>query len=203
MRQECKHFESRTYANGDTVRKCDLDLAPDAPWRCPDNCPSTSAGWPTVAWTHGSLVAPADAGRAGQRRRRHRGRAARRGRGLPELGRRPGQGRGRGRAGGPPPQGLAAPLPARADGRRRVSPTPIVEFVPCTRSPRCRATSPASSPMPVGAGRAGRRRRAADPGRGDLALQPHRRARPRAASRPGRRSTTVEGGDGLVVDRPR
>ena len=38
MRQECKHFESRTYANGDTVRKCDLDLAPDAPWRCPDNC---------------------------------------------------------------------------------------------------------------------------------------------------------------------
>ena len=39
MRQECKHFESRTYANGDTVRKCNLDLAPDAPWRCPADCP--------------------------------------------------------------------------------------------------------------------------------------------------------------------
>ena len=38
MRQECKNFESRTYANGETVRKCNLDLAPDAPWRCPEHC---------------------------------------------------------------------------------------------------------------------------------------------------------------------
>ena len=38
MREECKNFESRTYANGETVRKCNLDLAPDAPWRCPDPC---------------------------------------------------------------------------------------------------------------------------------------------------------------------
>jgi hypothetical protein len=58
MRQECKHFESRTYANGDTVRKCDLDLAPDAPWRCPDNCPQYERRLAAVAWTHGSLVAP-------------------------------------------------------------------------------------------------------------------------------------------------
>lgn len=57
MRQECKNFESRTYANGETVRKCNLDLAPDAPWRCPDNCkafePRMDAGW-----TYGSLVSP-------------------------------------------------------------------------------------------------------------------------------------------------
>jgi len=33
MRQDCRNFESRTYANGETVRKCNLDLAPDAPWR--------------------------------------------------------------------------------------------------------------------------------------------------------------------------
>ena len=58
MRQECKHFESRTYANGETVRKCDLDLAPDAPWRCPDNCPMYERRLAAVAWTHGSLVAP-------------------------------------------------------------------------------------------------------------------------------------------------
>jgi hypothetical protein len=58
MRQECKHFESRTYANGDTVRKCDLDLAPDAPWRCPDNCPKYERRLAAVAWTHGSLAAP-------------------------------------------------------------------------------------------------------------------------------------------------
>jgi hypothetical protein len=38
MRQECKHFESRTYPNGETVRKCNLDLAPEAPWRCPATC---------------------------------------------------------------------------------------------------------------------------------------------------------------------
>ncbi|MDQ3391983.1 MAG: hypothetical protein M3508_11730 [Actinomycetota bacterium] len=59
MRQECKHFESRTYRNGETVRKCDLDLAPDAPWRCPDNCPSYERRLADVAWTHGSLVTPA------------------------------------------------------------------------------------------------------------------------------------------------
>lgn len=56
MRQECKHFESRTYANGDTVRKCDLDLAPDAPWRCPEDCPKYERRLAAVAWTHGSLV---------------------------------------------------------------------------------------------------------------------------------------------------
>jgi len=57
MRQECRHFESRTYANGDTVRKCNLDLAPDAPWRCPDNCPSY-ARRDDAGWSYGSLVTP-------------------------------------------------------------------------------------------------------------------------------------------------
>jgi hypothetical protein len=58
MRQECKHFESRTYANGDTVRKCHLDLAPDAPWRCPDDCPRYERRLAAVAWIQGSLVPP-------------------------------------------------------------------------------------------------------------------------------------------------
>jgi hypothetical protein len=58
MRTECKNFESRTYPNGDTVRKCNLDLAPDAPWRCPDNCPKYERRLADLAWTHGSLVAP-------------------------------------------------------------------------------------------------------------------------------------------------
>ena len=110
MRHECKHFESRTYANGETVRKCDLDLAPDAPWRCPDKCPMYERRLADVAWTHGSLVAPPDAARAGERRRRDGGGAARRGRGLPQLGRRPGAGRGRGRGRPRPPSGLAAAL---------------------------------------------------------------------------------------------
>ncbi len=58
MRTECKNFESRTYPNGDTVRKCNLDLAPDAPWRCPENCPKFERRLADVAWTHGSLVVP-------------------------------------------------------------------------------------------------------------------------------------------------
>ena len=58
MRIECKHFESRTYRNGETVRKCDLDLAPDAPWRCPDDCPKYERRLADRSWTYGSLVTP-------------------------------------------------------------------------------------------------------------------------------------------------
>jgi len=58
MRQDCKFFESRSYPNGDTVRKCDLDLAPEAPWRCPDDCPGYTRRMADVNWAHGSLVTP-------------------------------------------------------------------------------------------------------------------------------------------------
>lgn len=58
MRQDCKYFESRTYPNGDTVRKCDLDLAPHAPWRCPDDCPKYTRRLVDVNWNHGTLVTP-------------------------------------------------------------------------------------------------------------------------------------------------
>jgi hypothetical protein len=58
MRQDCKHFESRTYRNGETVRKCDLDLAPEAPWRCPANCARFEPRMADVNWSHGTLVTP-------------------------------------------------------------------------------------------------------------------------------------------------
>ena len=58
MRQDCKFFESRTYANGDTVRKCDLNLAPEAPWRCPADCARYTRRMADVNWAHGSLVTP-------------------------------------------------------------------------------------------------------------------------------------------------
>ena len=58
MREECKQFESRSYANGETVRKCNLDLAPEAPWRCPENCPSYQRRLVDVDWHHGSLIIP-------------------------------------------------------------------------------------------------------------------------------------------------
>ena len=58
MREECKNFESRTYANGETVRKCNLDLAPDAPWRCPAHCVGYERRLADVQWSYGSLVTP-------------------------------------------------------------------------------------------------------------------------------------------------
>lgn len=58
MREECKFFESRTYGNGETVRKCDLDLAPEAPWRCPADCQAYARRLADVNWSHGSLVTP-------------------------------------------------------------------------------------------------------------------------------------------------
>ena len=58
MRQDCKYFESRTYPNGETVRKCDLDLAPEAPWRCPDDCPKYTRRLADVNWSYGTLVTP-------------------------------------------------------------------------------------------------------------------------------------------------
>jgi hypothetical protein len=58
MRTECKNFESRSYPNGDTVRKCNIDLAPDAPWRCPENCVGYERRLADAAWTHGTLVVP-------------------------------------------------------------------------------------------------------------------------------------------------
>jgi len=44
MRENCRHFESREYDDGETARFCVLDLAPEAPWRCPDNCPKFEPG---------------------------------------------------------------------------------------------------------------------------------------------------------------
>jgi hypothetical protein len=58
MRVECKHFESRSYGNGETVRKCQLDLAPEAPWRCPEACTSFEVRLADVDWSYGSLVIP-------------------------------------------------------------------------------------------------------------------------------------------------
>lgn len=58
MRENCKFFESRTYGDGETVRKCDLDLAPEAPWRCPEDCAAFQPRLADVNWQHGTLVTP-------------------------------------------------------------------------------------------------------------------------------------------------
>jgi hypothetical protein len=56
MRSDCKHYESRTYPSGEVVRKCRLDLAPEAPWRCPENCPSFALRRIDAGWAYGSLA---------------------------------------------------------------------------------------------------------------------------------------------------
>ena len=55
MREECKHFQSRTYASGEVARFCRLDLAPEAPWRCPEDCPKYEHRGYDAGWTLGSL----------------------------------------------------------------------------------------------------------------------------------------------------
>ena len=55
MRTDCRHYESRTYAEGEVVRKCRLDLAPEAPWRCPDDCPRYEVRRMDAGWHYGSL----------------------------------------------------------------------------------------------------------------------------------------------------
>jgi|SRR6185437_2148441 len=59
MREGCKHFQSRTYASGEVARFCVLDLAPEAPWRCPADCPAFEPRLADAGWVHGSLVEPA------------------------------------------------------------------------------------------------------------------------------------------------
>jgi len=59
MREDCRHYQSRTYASGEVARFCVLDMAPDAPWRCPDNCPVYERRLADAGWSHGSLVEPA------------------------------------------------------------------------------------------------------------------------------------------------
>ena len=55
MRIDCRHYESRTYPTGEIVRKCRLDLAPEAPWRCPDDCAGFALRRFDAGWQYGSL----------------------------------------------------------------------------------------------------------------------------------------------------
>jgi hypothetical protein len=59
MREECKHFQSRTYASGEVARFCVLGLAPEAPWRCPEDCPRYQRRLADAGWQHGKLIEPA------------------------------------------------------------------------------------------------------------------------------------------------
>jgi hypothetical protein len=58
MREDCRHFQSRTYSSGEVARFCVLDLAPEAPWRCPANCPRYEKGLTATDLVVGSLARP-------------------------------------------------------------------------------------------------------------------------------------------------
>ena len=56
MREDCRHFESRSYGDdGEVARFCTLDLAPEAPWRCPDDCPRYERSLIDATFVQGGL----------------------------------------------------------------------------------------------------------------------------------------------------
>ena len=56
MRTDCAHYKTRTYLNGETKSTCELDLAPEAPWRCPENCPAYEGRLVNTGWKGANLV---------------------------------------------------------------------------------------------------------------------------------------------------
>lgn len=58
MREDCRHFESRTYDSGDVARYCVLGLAPEQPWRCPEDCDRYEPSLIEGGFAVGSLARP-------------------------------------------------------------------------------------------------------------------------------------------------
>lgn len=58
MREDCVHFQSRQYDDGEAARYCTLDLAPEAPWRCPADCASYERLAIATDFVVGSLALP-------------------------------------------------------------------------------------------------------------------------------------------------
>jgi hypothetical protein len=58
MREDCRHFQSRTYDTGEVARFCVLNLAPEAPWRCPQDCASYEPDIIDGSFVVGSLNRP-------------------------------------------------------------------------------------------------------------------------------------------------
>jgi hypothetical protein len=56
MREDCRHFQSRTYDTGEAARFCVLNLAPEAPWRCPTDCPRYQRDIIDATFVQGTLV---------------------------------------------------------------------------------------------------------------------------------------------------
>ena len=66
MRDDCKYFQTRTYRSGDVARFCALDLAPEAPWRCPEHCPRYTKRVGDAGFTRADLIGGAGSGDEGE-----------------------------------------------------------------------------------------------------------------------------------------
>jgi hypothetical protein len=58
MREDCRHFQSRTYDTGEVARFCVLGLAPEEPWRCPNDCPKYQRDIIDSTFIQGTLSRP-------------------------------------------------------------------------------------------------------------------------------------------------
>ena len=58
MREDCRHFQSRSYDTGEVARFCVLNLAPEAPWRCPADCSRYHADMIDGSFVVGTLNRP-------------------------------------------------------------------------------------------------------------------------------------------------
>lgn len=58
MREDCRHFQSRAYTTGEVARLCVLNLAPEAPWRCPEGCSRYERDIIDTSFVVGSLTRP-------------------------------------------------------------------------------------------------------------------------------------------------
>lgn len=58
MREDCRHFQSRTYDTGEVARFCVLNLAPEEPWRCPSDCGRYEPDIIDGSFVVGSLARP-------------------------------------------------------------------------------------------------------------------------------------------------
>jgi hypothetical protein len=58
MREDCRHFESRTYDSGEVARYCVLGLAPEQPWRCPEHCEKYEPSQIEGGFVTGGLARP-------------------------------------------------------------------------------------------------------------------------------------------------
>ncbi len=51
VREDCRHYSTRTMPTGDVVKRCRVDMAETAPFACPEDClffesrSITDAGW--------------------------------------------------------------------------------------------------------------------------------------------------------------